>query len=136
MHIVFIITLFCDAISFPLSENFDILVNLPKQVIVESKTTLRLSGLAHGEVYFARTFLDVQSIEKLQIFPDKYGQFRFNDDQNCSNFNAKVLDPDGKVSSAQISNKQYERNNSGEAIHCSKDHHYDYPYKQQESNMC
>lgn len=38
-------------------------------------------------------------------FPLKYGQFRFKDNQNCSHLIAEVLDPDGKISSMQISNK-------------------------------
>lgn len=36
---------------------------------------------------------------------DKYGQIRFKDDLHCSRIIAEGLDPDGKVSAAQVSNK-------------------------------
>jgi hypothetical protein len=41
----------------------------------------------------------------LNLFSDKCGYFRFKDDRHCSRRIVEVLDPDGKVSPAQISNK-------------------------------
>ena len=41
----------------------------------------------------------------LKSFLKKCGLFRFKDDRHCSRLVAEVLEPDGKVSPAQISNK-------------------------------
>lgn len=41
----------------------------------------------------------------LKSFLKKCGLFRFKDDRHCSRLIAEVLEPDGKVSPAQISNK-------------------------------
>lgn len=50
-------------------------------------------------------FHPVPSEHCTKSFCDKSGNYRFKDDWDCCHLIAEVLDPDGKVSRAQISNK-------------------------------